>query len=119
MAKFDVVQALQSDLDNPASFKSGEYLEDRILRSVRRALAAGNRDGVLDALREWLNLRQEPHTMLAVTAAKKEQLSELAPEIQALRTDVCAGRALQKFYLRWIDEALHAVEESKPLPTKQ
>ena len=114
MAKLDVVQALQSDLDNPGSLKSGEYLVDRILTTVRRALVAGDRDGVVDALREWLNLRQEPQTMLAVTAAKEEQLTELVLEIQALKTDVLAGRSFPKFYLRWIDEALSAVGGSMP-----
>ena len=114
MAKIDVAQALQSDLDNPGSLKSGEYLEERILRTVRRALLAGDRDGVVESLREWLILRQEPQTMLAVTAAKNEQLTELVPEIEALRTDVLAGLAFPRFYLHWIDEALSSVGGSRP-----
>lgn len=114
MARSDLALALQSDLDSPGSLKSGEYLEERILRTVRRALVAGDRDGVVETMREWLILRQEPQTMLAVTVAKKEQLTELVLEIEALRTDVLAGRAFPKFYLRWIDEALSAVGGSRP-----
>jgi len=114
MAKTDVAQALQSDLDNPASLKSGEYLEERVLKTIRGAVIAGDRDGVVETLREWLILRQEPQTMLAVTAAKKEQLTELVLEIEALRTEVAAGRAFPQFYLRWIDDALSALGGSPP-----
>lgn len=114
MAKLDVALALQSDLDNPGSLKSGEYLEDRIFGTVRRALAAGDRVGVVEALRDWLIMRREPQAMLAVAAAGKEQLAELVLDIQALRADVLAGRAFPKFYLRWIDEALSALGGAIP-----
>lgn len=114
MAKSDVLSAFQSDLDNPGSLKSGEYLEEQILKTVRCALRAGDRDGVIDALREWLSLGREPETMLAVTAAKQEQLTELVPEIKTLRTDVQAGRVFPIFYLRWIDEALDALGGLRP-----
>lgn len=52
--------------------------------------------------------------MLAVMAAKKEQLTELVPEMEELRADVLAGRAFPKFYLAWIDEALRSVRGSTP-----
>jgi hypothetical protein len=114
MTNIDVARALQSDLENPGAIKSGEYLQERILRTVRRALVAGERDGVVEALREWLILRREPHTMLAVTAAKKEHLTELVLEIVALRADVLGCRVFPKFYLRWIDDALSSFRGSTP-----
>lgn len=99
MAKSDVLSALQADLENPGALKSGEFLQEHVLRTARRALAAGDHDGLVAALRDWLSLRQEPQTMLAVNVAKEERLRELAPDVQALRTDVQAGRFFPSFYL--------------------
>jgi hypothetical protein len=114
MAKADVLLALQGDLANPGALKSGEALQGYVLSTCRRALVAGDRPGLLAALRDWLELRQEPQTMLAVTVARKERLTELEPEIQALRAEVQAGQAFPSFYLRWIDEALDVISAPRP-----
>jgi hypothetical protein len=114
MAKLDVGRALQSDLDAPGSLKSGEYLEERILWTVRRAVIAGDREGVVEVMRDWLLLRREPQTMLAVTAIMREHLTELVLEIEALRMDVLTGSVFPRFYLGRIDEALSSVKSSMP-----
>ncbi len=109
MAKADVILALQSDFDSPSSLKSGEYLLQRASSTVHRALANGDRKAVVEILQEWLKLFQEPQTMLAVTIAKEERLSELIPTIRELRVRIQTGGVFPTFYLREVDEALSAI----------
>ena len=109
VAEVDVLSALQTALDDPGSEKSGEYLKDHVLEVVRRAMATGDRSGVIAALRVWLCLRKDPQTMLAVTAAETAQLVELVADIEALQEDVRAGRLFRTYYLRWIEAALTAL----------
>ena len=109
MAKADVILALQSDFDSPSSLKSGEYLLQRASSTVHRALANGDRKAVVEILQEWLKLFQEPQTMLAVTIAKEERLSELIPTIRELRARIQTGGVFPTFYLREVDEALSAI----------
>lgn len=106
----DVLAALQSDLENPAAQKSGEFLEEHVLNTIRRALSAGDRAGVVLALREWIALRKEPETMLAVSAVRKERIRELRDELLALRIEIQAGRIFKTFYLEWLDDALAALK---------
>lgn len=86
MSKADVLAAFDDNLDDPGSEKSGEYLHEHVLESARRALAAGDRTGLVDAVRvrEWLAMRR-------------------------LKTDVHAGGALWPDYVRKIDEPLAAL----------
>jgi hypothetical protein len=114
MAKVDVLAALQDDLDNPGAVKSGEFLEEQVLATVQRALIAGDREAVVQVMQDWLRLRQLPHTLLAASAAKRERLTELIQEIEALRIDVLAGRAFRTYYLKQVDDALGTLKGLQP-----
>ena len=108
MSKTDIFNDLEADLSNPGSRKSGEYLEDRITVRLRQSLVH-DRDGVVGALTDWLILRQEPQTMLAVRMAAKFRLGELRKPIEELGRDIEKGKAFLPFYKRWVDEALEAM----------
>lgn len=97
MSKDDILAMLASDLNDPGSQKSGEYLEAHVLRHARSALAS-DRGGLVDAMRQWLELRREPQTMLAVSVAQETELQELAPDIERLLAEVVAGQIFQPYY---------------------
>jgi len=75
------------------------------------AASLTERLGLIEALREWLSLRNEPRTMLAVTMARKLGLRELKADIEALRKEVSEGRVFPRFYLREIDATLEALNQ--------
>jgi hypothetical protein len=110
MSKDDVLTELETDMSDPGSYKSGEYLEEHILASANAALLT-DRVGLIAALREWLSLRDESRTMLAVTMARKLRLQELKADIEALRKEVSEGRVFPRFYLREIDASLEALNQ--------
>jgi hypothetical protein len=110
MSKDDVLTAFETDMSDPGSYKSGEYLEEHILIRASNALLT-DRSGLVAALQEWLSLRDEPRTMLAVTMARKLTLQELKADIEALRKEVSEGRVFPHYYLRKIDATLEALNQ--------
>ena len=111
MSKADVLAELQDDFENPGSQKSGEYLEEHVLATAYRALILGDRQALVEVLRDWISTRRAPQSRLAVTIARKLSLIELRQDIQGLRADVERGRAhdYDRFALRWIDAALQVL----------
>ena len=110
MSKGDILELLETDMADPGSFKSGEYLREHVLIHAGAALA-DDRKGLVEALREWLNFRTDPRTMLAVTVASKLSLKELKPDIETLKVEVMAGKFFPRFYLRNIQAALDMLGE--------
>jgi|SRR5689334_17633803 len=108
MTKSFVLSRLEACIDDPGSLKSGEYLREEILDEARR-IQDPDREFLVDVLRDWLQLRSEPRTMVAVDIAKVLALGGLKDDIQALRDDIVAGKAFSPYYLRWIDEALSSL----------
>lgn len=106
MGKADVLARFATDLANPGSLKSGEYLRKGILTSAQRALDGGDREGLVSALQDWLGERSEPKTMLAVDVIRELQLSELREGLEELRTEIESGAVFKPFYVRWVDDAL-------------
>ena len=108
MTKNDVLQLFETDMSDPGSYKSGEYLREHVLQHAKGVLST-DRSSLVEALREWLKARSEPRTMIAVTVARKLDLKELKSDIQALRNEVADGRTFPRFYLDHIDAAVNAL----------
>lgn len=111
MGKDDVLMLLETDMQDPGAHKSGEHLETHVLSRCLAVLQT-DRPGLIAALHEWLHLRTEPRTMLAVRLAGRLGLRELATDITALRQDVVRRRAFPTFYLAYLDEALERMRAS-------
>lgn len=107
MSKEDVLSAFQTDFNNPGSLKSGEYLEEQIVKRARW-LFPKDPSGVIEALREWLLNRQEPHTMLAVTVIEELAIVQLRNELLSLKDDIVQGKIFMPFYVDDVDKALKA-----------
>ena len=105
MTKTEVLEQLETDITDPGSYKSGEYLRTHVL-SRAKAISSMDRDGLVEAMREWLGMRSEPKTMIAVMVSEKLRLKELKSDIETLREDVFAGKYFPRFYLREIDATL-------------
>jgi hypothetical protein len=108
MSKQEVLSVLETAINDPGSFKSGEYLDDHVLLYASQFLHT-DRLGLIEALCKWVNLKNEPRTMLAIRAAKELDLRELRRVIETLRHEVATGQIFPKFYLRDIDEALSSL----------
>ncbi|WP_366921798.1 hypothetical protein MFMK1_002214 [Metallumcola ferriviriculae] len=109
MSKEDVLAILESDIFNPGSYKSGEYLEEHALSHAVDVLQ-NDRQGLIEALMDWIETQSEPRTMLAVRIAKNLGLVELKPQILELGHKIDSGKVFPRFYLRYIDETLNELE---------
>ena len=103
---------LESIISDPGSYKSGEYLEMHIFRYLI-GIQKTEKQGIIEALQEWIETQSEPRTMLAVRLAKKLGIDELIPQIIALRHKINIEGIFPKFYLRYIDETLIELQKKQ------
>lgn len=103
--KKNILKAFETDLSDPGSIKSGEYLEEHILMNARRFLIE-DRQALIEVLQHWLSLRSEPKTMLAVVVTRELKLIELKSQLEELKKEVQAGKVFLPFYADSINEAL-------------
>lgn len=111
MSKEHILRVFETDLADPGSLKSGEYLQAHILSHARSAVAQ-DRASLVQVLRDWLLMTNEPRTMIAVNVAKELRLGELGPFLENLRDRIEAGEAFLPFYRRWVDEALKVLRDT-------
>ena len=110
MSKEDILILLDTAMTDPGSIKSGEYLEEHAYEYLRRVLHF-DREGITQALCEWIDRRTEPETMLAVRLARRLKVIEVKPHIANLRKEVDRGEVFMRFYLLTIDQALDELNE--------
>lgn len=96
---------LQTALDDPGAFKSGEYLYQHIIKYADQALQI-DKEGLINALRQWIALKKEPETMLAARVAKTLILKELLSKILKLREEILSGEHFPCFYIEKIDKVI-------------
>ena len=90
-------QWLNSEVDDFPSRLSGEDLYEFVVR-LSREISEDSREDFVIAMTNWLRLRSEPKTMLAVELIACHRLSELTTELEALLDDVSKGVAFKPFY---------------------
>jgi len=112
MEKEDIIAAFETEFQDPGAIKSGEYLEEHIF-NVARDIVTKDRLGLIVVMREWLALRKEPETMLAVSVAKEMKLAELTEDLHALRIDIEQLKLFMPWYVRRIDQALAVIVDHK------
>ena len=112
MEKEDIIAAFETEFQDPGAIKSGEYLEDHVL-DVAKSIINKNRSGLVEVMREWIELRVEPKTMLAVAVAGNLGLAELRDDIAVLRKDIEQRKCFMPWYVQRIDNALSRINDSK------
>ncbi|WP_133719246.1 hypothetical protein [Methylocaldum gracile] len=101
----NLLEVLDAEVASFPSRASGEQLYAHISKIAARYVAS-ERQEVISAVTEWLILRSEPKTMLAVDIAGKFRLAELRPVLEKLLVDVEQGKAFKPFYARPIKAVL-------------
>ncbi len=96
---------LDDELANYPERASGQELRGYLVRRTA-PLVASDRAALVEALSAWLQLREEPRTMLAMRIGAEHRLSELHRAVEDLLEDVRSGEAFLRYYERWIVEAL-------------
>lgn len=104
MTTDEVLSVLETDVEDPGSEKSGEYLEQHVLAHAS-AIAGHSRRELIEALRHWLALKTLPRTLVAIRVAGLLQLAELEPDLRTLMAAANA-RDIPVFYLRYLKKAL-------------
>lgn len=84
---------------------SGEEFYSYMGRLAARYLQS-DRQELTSALTNWLLLRTEPKTMLAVQIAKDLRLNEVKPELESLLTDIHNGRAFLPYYSKVVEAVI-------------
>lgn len=96
---------LDDELANYPERASGQELRAYLVRRTA-PLVSSERVSLIEALSAWLQLREEPRTMLAMRIGAEHHLSELRGAVEDLLEDVRAGEAFLPYYERWIRDAL-------------
>lgn len=113
MSKAEILQAIETDLTNPGSEKSGEYLLDQLTQTALWAVAR-DRAALVEILEDWLRSSEASRTLWALTLVKRLQLSELKNQVTLLRERVASGEILNPKMLHWFDICLRKLQDGKP-----
>jgi hypothetical protein len=108
MPKEDILAEFEVDFIRSIPDKNGEYLAVDLKKHAKR-LAIKDRSGVIEACKYWIELRQEPYTLLAIIIVMDLVLKELKPELTDLRGDINSGRSFKPYYNELIDNALKVI----------
>ena len=108
MTTDEIVSYLEAELGAYPKRASAVELYEFLVGKAR-LLRDANRQGLVEALGRWLELRSEPRTMLAVDIASKLELTELRGALEGLLHDVKSGNAFLPYYARNIETALAAL----------
>jgi len=111
MSEQEILKMLKTDLDNPGSYKSGEYLEDQAYIHLVKVLKT-DREGIISALRYFMELRSEPESMLAVRLAERLGIYEVIPNIIKIGEEIKRGEVFKEFYSFWIDKAVKTLSNN-------
>lgn len=104
----DILQLLNDEIADFPNRASGEQLYEQI-NKIAAAYVIEKRQELVFALMEWLLLRSEPKTMLAVDIAGNLHLTELRSALEELLLDVEEGKAFKSYYSKPIKRTLTAM----------
>jgi hypothetical protein len=104
-----VLSVVASDFTDPGSKKSGEYFEDHVLWHMRQVLPT-ERQGVVEVLNKWIDMRGDHVSMLAVRLAGVLGITEMIPKILKLKRAVERGKVFRKYYIDSINMALDKLQ---------
>jgi hypothetical protein len=90
MSKAEVLSVFEEALELPESAKSGNLLADELRRRAS-FLAARDRDGLVGAVQEWLDARDELLTVQAAVLVREFRPVELQDLTRQVRDEVASG----------------------------
>ena len=105
----EILADFRSALHLPGVEKSGNILADELKRRAQRYLEK-DRVGLVDAVEEWLEARDELLTVQAAILVREFRLVELRDKLEGIRDEVAAGAILRRSYLWLFDRALESLD---------
>ena len=108
MSKQEVLTDLENAFKVPENYKDGWIFYQDLLARTKSHLQK-DRNGVIDALKYWLSLKDEVRTMYSVDLIKNLAIKELKPELEDLKQDIISRKAFLPYYVQWVDAALKAL----------
>lgn len=112
MSKAEILRAIETDLSDPGSQKSGEYLIEQLARTASWALAL-DRQALVEIMDEWFNSNDTNRVLWALAIIRRVRLSELGTRVRMLRQRVASGEILNQNVLYWFDLCLTNLEQSE------
>ena len=104
MSKEEVLAAFELDIQRVAPRMSESTTED-IIKTAKK-LIIKDRDGVIEALRYWLGLRDIGLTITALCVIAENYIPELKPDLECLRAEIESGKVFHPSHNYWVDLAL-------------
>lgn len=90
MSKADVLESFNLALLQPGVEKSGNILADELKRRAA-AFLSNDRGGLVDAVSEWLDSRDDVRVIQAAVLIGEFRLSELLEATRRVRAEVASG----------------------------
>ncbi len=109
MSKAQVLSAFEEALELPEAAKSGNLLAEELRRRAS-AFVLTDRDGLIEAVRDWLDSGEEILTVQASVLAREFQLRELRGAIERVRNDVASGVFLKPSSTWLFDKTLDSLQ---------
>ena len=110
MTKEEVLAAFELDIQK-GDPRMGESTTEDIKKTAQK-LIIQDRDGVIEALRYWLSLRDKGLPMVAVYVIADVYIPELKPDLERLRAEIESGKEVfHPSYNYWVDRALKAISD--------
>jgi len=110
VSKKTALAELVTALEDPAAEKDGNILAE-LLHQKARLLLQSDRAGLIEALREWLEARDDILSVQAALLIGDFQLAELRAELEHIRNEVAARQALRPSSMWLFDKALARIGE--------
>lgn len=105
-----MLAAFELDIQREDPRMSESTTED-IIKTAKKMITK-DRDGVIEALRYWLNLRDDRHPLTAVYVIADVYIPELKPDLECLRAEIESGKEVfHHSYNFWVDRALKNINE--------
>jgi len=107
MTKEEVLAALELDIQKGEPRMGDSTTED--IKKTVKTLIVKDRDGVIEALRYWLGLRDIGLTITALCVIAENYIPELKPDLECLRAEIESGKVFHPSHNYWIDLALRNI----------
>jgi hypothetical protein len=110
MSKEDVMADFRIALQLPGVEKSGNILAEELKRRATRYVDR-DRTGLVGAVKDWLEARDDLLTVQAAVLIREFKLDELKDSMRRIRNEVAAGAFLKPTSVWIFDRALESLDD--------